>query len=52
MIISNDNTRRRSRPNLTLDVVVKNDMSGLNLNQYLALDRTQWRKKIHVADPN
>ena len=39
-------------PKLTLDAVVKNDMIGLNLNEHLAVDRAQWRKRIHVAHPN
>ena len=52
MIIGNDNARGRGRPNLTLDAVVKKDMIGLNLGEHLALDRAQWRKMIHIADPN
>ena len=52
MIIGNDNTRMRGRSKLTLNAVVKNDMIELNLDEHLALDRTQWRKKIHVADFN
>ena len=52
MIISNDNTRGRSRPKLTLDVVIKEDMIGLNLSEHLAPERAQWYKMIHVADPN
>ena len=39
MVIGNDSTRGRGRLNLTLDVVVKNDIFGLNLNQHLALNR-------------
>ena len=50
--IGNDSTKGMGRPNLTLDVVVKKDMSGLNLSQHLAIDRSQWRKRIYVADPN
>ena len=52
MIIGTDDTRGRSRLKLTLDAVVKNDMIKLNLSEHLALDRTQWRKKIHVVDPD
>ena len=52
MFIGNDSTKGMGRPNLTLDVVVKKDISGLNLSQHLAIDRSQWRKRIHVADPN
>ena len=39
MVIGNDITRGRGRLNLTLDVVGKSDMFGLNLNQCLALNR-------------
>ena len=41
MIIGNDNTRGRSRPKLTLDVVVKNDIIELNLCEHLFFDRSQ-----------
>ena len=52
MIIGSDNTKGRGKPKLTLYTVVKNDMIELNLGEHLALDRVQWRKRIHVADPN
>ena len=41
IIIGSDNTEGRGRPKLTLDAVVKNDMIGLNIGEYLALDRVQ-----------
>ena len=44
MIIGSDDTRGRDRQKLTLDVAVKNDMIGLNLNEHMALDRGQWHK--------
>ena len=50
--IGYDSTRGRGRPKLILDVVVKNDMIGLNLSEHFALDGTKWHKRIHVADPN
>ena len=52
MIIISDNIRERGRPNVTLDVLVKKNMIELNLGEYLALDRAQWSKMIHIADPN
>ena len=52
MITGSNDTRGRDRLKLTLDAVIKNDMIGLNLSEHLALDRTQWRKMIHVADLN
>ena len=48
MIIDSDDTRGRCRSKLTLDVVVKNDMIGLNLSEHL---RAQRPKRIHVAGP-
>ena len=42
----------RGRPKLTLDAVVRKDLSILGLSVEAALDRAQWRKRIHVADPN
>ena len=41
MIISSDNTRGRGRLKLTLDVVVKNNIIGLNYSEHLAFDRAQ-----------
>ena len=52
MIIGSDSTKGRGTPKLTLDVIVKKDMIGLNLSEHLAFDRAQWRKMIHVADLN
>ena len=52
MIIGNDNSRENSRSNLTLDVAVKNDIFGLNLNQHLTIDKTQWFKMIYIANSN
>lgn len=43
---------RRGRPRLTLDALVRKDMSILSLNEHVALYRAQWKKKrIHIADP-
>ena len=39
MIIGNDSTRGRGKSKLTLDVVVKNDMIGLNPSEHLVFDR-------------
>src|SRR5450432_2740227 len=46
------NARGRGRPKLTLDVVIRKDMSLLGLNEQISLERSQWKLKIHVADPN
>ena len=48
IIIGIDNTKGRGRAKLIFNAVVKYEMIGLNLNEHLALDRTQWRKKIEM----
>ncbi|KAI8559569.1 hypothetical protein RHMOL_Rhmol04G0184800 [Rhododendron molle] len=50
-IALDSNATGRGRPKLTLDAVVRKDMSILGLCEQVALDRAQWRKWIHVADP-
>ena len=52
IIIGSDDTRGRGRTKLTFNAVVKNDRIGLNLNEHLALNRAQWRKRIRLANPN
>ena len=42
--------RRRDTLRLTWANVVNRDMNLLNLTNEMALDRVEWRKKIH-ADP-
>ena len=46
------NVRGRGRPKLTLDAVIRKDMSLLGLNEQISLERSQWKLRIHVADPN
>ncbi|KAH0461139.1 hypothetical protein IEQ34_008714 [Dendrobium chrysotoxum] len=41
----------RGRPKKTWLENIRNDLSLLDLNENLTLNRTQWRKRIHVADP-
>ena len=43
--------RGRGRPRLKWESIVNRDMTLLNLTQQMALDRTEWRRRIHVADP-
>ncbi|KAI8542827.1 hypothetical protein RHMOL_Rhmol08G0169600 [Rhododendron molle] len=45
------NATGRGRPKLTLDAVVRKDLSLIGLCEQGALDRAQWGKRIHVADP-
>ena len=44
--------RGRGRPRLTWEYVVQQDMNIYNLNEHIALDCADWRKRIHTADPN
>ena len=41
----------RGRPKKTWLRCIKNDLSILDLNENLTHNRTQWRRKIHIADP-
>ncbi|KAI8572176.1 hypothetical protein RHMOL_Rhmol01G0177900 [Rhododendron molle] len=50
-IVLDSNATGRGRLKLTLDAVVRKDMSVLGLCERVAIDRAQWRKMIHVADP-
>ncbi|WP_375619007.1 hypothetical protein, partial [Bartonella sp. AC134YNZD] len=43
--------RGRGRPKLTLVELIRKDMSLGGLTTEMTLDRKEWRKKIHVADP-
>ena len=43
--------RNRGRPKLTWVEVVKRDMASCNLTADKALNRAEWRDRIHVADP-
>ncbi|KAJ7976901.1 Retrovirus-related Pol polyprotein LINE-1 [Quillaja saponaria] len=40
------------RPKLTWGAVIEKDMAVLGINENLVLDRYEWRKRIHIADPN
>ncbi|KAI8563836.1 hypothetical protein RHMOL_Rhmol03G0140100 [Rhododendron molle] len=46
------NATGRERPKLRLDAVVLKDMSLMGLIEQVALDRAQWRKRIHLVDSN
>jgi Reverse transcriptase (RNA-dependent DNA polymerase). len=45
------NARGRGRPKLTWGEVVRQDMSACGLIEDIAFDRSEWRNRIHVADP-
>ncbi|KAJ7946136.1 Retrovirus-related Pol polyprotein LINE-1 [Quillaja saponaria] len=44
--------RGKGRPKLTWGAVIEKDMAVLGINENLVLDRCEWRKRIHIADPN
>lgn len=50
-ITTNGNARGRGRSKLTWPKTIKNDLIACSLSDDLALDRLEWRKRIHVADP-
>ena len=43
--------RGRGRPKKTIREVIKKDLEINDLDRSMVLDRTLWRKLIHVADP-
>ncbi|KAG5035957.1 hypothetical protein JHK85_011310 [Glycine max] len=43
--------RLRGRPKKTIREVIKKDLEINGLDRSMVLDRTLWRKLIHVADP-
>ena len=45
------NARGRERPKLTWTEIIKKDITIYNLSVSLALNRIEWRKQIHVANP-
>ena len=44
--------RGRGRPKRTLNDIIQRDLLINNISPSMAIDRTQWRRVIHVADPN
>ena len=42
----------RGRLKITLVEVIKNDLSIKRVTENIVLNRTEWRKRINVADPN
>lgn len=44
-------TRGRGRPRKTISEVIKKDLEINNLVRSMVLDKTLWRKVIHVAVP-
>lgn len=48
-IIVNGAVRTRDRPKRTWVEAIKKDLKILNSVEEMALNRTEWKKKIHVA---
>ena len=44
--------KRRGRPRLTWRRVVQYDMKDLNISEEVVQNHFEWRKRIHIADPN
>ena len=42
----------RAKPKRMWMEIVKIDLKKYNLSEDLARDRSEWRNRIHVADPN
>ena len=45
------NTRGRGRAKLTWWDIIKKNMMSCGLTEDIALDRMEWKNRIHVADP-
>ena len=45
------NSRGRGRPKLIWIEIIKKDLVWCGLTNIMALDRVEWRNRIHVADP-
>ena len=43
--------RAKGRPKKTWMEVIRQDIEAKSLNEGILLDRTEWRKRIHVLDP-
>lgn len=41
----------RGRHKKTWIETIRNDLKALNFTDKIALDRTEWKYKIHAADP-
>ena len=46
-----DNARGLGRPKIIWVKIIKKDLVWCGLSDIMALDRVEWRNRIHVADP-
>ncbi len=47
-----DGKKRRVRPKLTWRRVVQHNLETLHISEYLTQTHLEWRKRIHIANPN
>ena len=50
-MVWNPYKRRRGRPKRTLNEVIQRDLLMKGLSPSMTIDRAQWSRVIHVADP-
>ena len=46
-----DSPRDRGRPKLTWWDIIRKDMISCGLSEEIALNRAEWKNRIHVANP-
>ncbi|XP_058009298.1 uncharacterized protein LOC131183163 [Hevea brasiliensis] len=46
-----DRKKKRGRPKLTWRRVVQHDLEALHIYEDLTQNRSEWKKRIHIADP-
>ena len=52
LIIVEGTKKGRRRPKITLVEVIKNDISIKRVTESMPFDRVEWRKRIHMTNPN
>lgn len=50
-VILKGDSRSRSRPKRTWIEAIKKDLAFASVREEMALNRSEWKKKIHTADP-
>ena len=52
LVFLDEMKKGRGRPEITLVEIINWDMSIKEVKESINLDRVEWGKRIHVADPN
>ena len=52
LVFLDEMKKGRGRPKITLVEIINWDMSIKEVKESINLDRVEWGKRIHVADPN